>query len=73
MGGLPYNVVNGREDPDKPVTLVKSLVKGRHLWRTAIGNDPGYAQYSCSQMFWDFYKRSKMIGWTIDQICRLSD
>jgi len=71
-GGLPYNVVNGREDPDEPVTLVKSLVKGRHLWRTAIGNFPTYSRYSCSQTFWEFYKRNKMIGWTINQVCRLS-
>lgn len=72
-GGLPVNFVNGREDPDKPVTLFKSLVKERHLWRTAIGNWPGYSRYSCSQTFWDFYKRNKMIGWTIDQVCRLSE
>ena len=29
-GGLPTNL-SGREDPDEPVTLTKSLIEGRHL------------------------------------------
>lgn len=69
-GGLPVNL-SGREEPERPVTLTKSLIEGRHLWRVAIGNDPGYSRYACSQMFWDFYKRNKMIGWTVDQVCRV--
>jgi hypothetical protein len=64
--------LSGREDPQEPVTLTKHLIEGRYLWRVATGNRPIYSKYACSQIFWDFYKKNKMIGWTIDHVCRLS-
>jgi hypothetical protein len=70
-GGLPTNL-SGREDPQEPVTLTKQFIEGRYLWRVATGNHPIYSKYACSQLFWDFYKTNKMIGWTIDHVCRLS-
>jgi hypothetical protein len=70
-GGLPTNL-SGREDPERPVTLTRTLIEGRHFWRVALGNRPIFSNYTCSQMFWDFYKRNNMIGWTVDQVCRLN-
>ena len=66
----PWGVMNDAF-PEHPCTLVGSMIEGRHTWRVRTGAGT-YADYACSPEFWAFYKRHRMIGWTVEKTCQVA-